>query len=131
MNVKSPASEVGRAAGVAEDVGSYFELNGPEYCSMPPFASGFDYLVILMAGKSYFGATTTNCWSFVAAVPWVEKEEEVAAADATNCSGSISAASSVLAAATASVRCAVIASAINVVTFNYFISDFDSVNLKI
>lgn len=83
-----------------------------------------------MAGKSYFGATTINCWSFAVVIPWVEKEEEVAAADATNCFGSISAASSVLA-ATPSIRCAVIASAINVVTFNYFISDFDSVNLKI
>ena len=57
-------------------------------------------------------------------------DEEAATADATNYSSFVSAASSVLV-ATPFVRCAIIADAINVVTFNYFIDDFDSVNLKI
>lgn len=44
-------------------------------------------------------------------------EEEAAATDATNCSNGLNAASCELA-ITPSIRCAIIANAINVVTFN-------------
>ena len=84
---------------------------------MPPFATGFGCSANLMAGKSYFGAFTVNCYSSAALVPKVEMEEEVVAADATQCLEAINATSCELA-VTPSIRCAINANAINVVTFN-------------
>jgi hypothetical protein len=46
--------------GAAVDGSCDFGLDVVKQCSVPPFASDFDWLVNLMAGKSYFGVVITN-----------------------------------------------------------------------
>jgi hypothetical protein len=61
---------------------------------MPPFEIDFDFELILMAGKSYFGATTINCWNLVAVIASTKTEEEATATGAVHYSMPVTAASS-------------------------------------